>query len=141
MTDKYEALKSAALAAQGAGQHSSRYTKFGYLVSPDVVLVLIAERDALAAKLAQMEAQEPIAMVADLNNRLMFSLEVGGGIPRNSHLYLAPGANPDAKDAARYRWLRSVGGGGWTVTNPPPERRAKYEFFDAAVDAAIGAQK
>ena len=55
MTDKYEALKVAALATKPLVDGSyAALTTYYAAASSDVVLGLIAERDALAAKLAKL---------------------------------------------------------------------------------------
>jgi hypothetical protein len=59
MTDKYEALKAAALAAKDcANEHGQGSTKawmrYAANSTPSTILELIAERDALAAKLAKV---------------------------------------------------------------------------------------
>ncbi len=77
MTDKYEALKAANAAIQA----------------------LVAQRDALAAKLAELEKQEPVAwrVWSPDGVNVYFYSEDGDGEP----LYLSPGAQ--SQDAARYR--------------------------------------
>lgn len=103
---------------------------------------LIAERDALAAKLAEIEGQAPIAygwFGSDGHIRDCISPETHEVIEGqyDAPLYLAPGANPDKQDAERYR----------TVLGMSNEKllqlyNTRFDLREQFIDAAIeGAKK
>ena len=105
---------------------------------------VIAERDALAAKLAQMEAQEPCGVVTGRLGTIASFHSTSAR--KGDKLFLAPGANPDAKDAERYRWLRAQNWtkGGLVVTHIKNVGLGSMcpsdTMLDQTIDEVIGAK-
>jgi len=106
------------------------------------------EHDKLAAKVKQMEAQEPVAEIcSDFTLCWVGSGPIAPIVEKHKlkvghMLYASPGANPDAKDAARYRWLRSRPLG-WSVEHHHNGWTTSYgcDDLDAAINAAIEGAK
>lgn len=202
----YDGLKAAALAANDGYTrwHSTNesHLNFGFChvgaahiaaASPDVVLALIAERDALAggvelavkqaetlvkqrdalaAQVKQMEAQEPVAWLAFADSNGPVPLELYGLDEKACKhavltyaragnwkgtvegylmqqgwalkpVYLAPGANPDKKDAGHLNNLRNavnmlqaVVNGQASMTLGQAAVNAFNEYLDVAIEGA-----
>ena len=80
-----------------------------------------------------MEAQEPVGTVVDPTY-----VQMDNQLPYGTKLYLAPGANPDAKDAERYRAMRTasvVQDHAFIYALSKHDPRS-IETFDAAIEGA-----
>jgi hypothetical protein len=98
------------------------------------------ERDTLAAKLADLEKQEPVeltcaecGLTTEGRHFLHYRYTYDKGQSPPKKLYLAPGAqSQDAQDAARYRWLRED-----SVEVDEVFFSGSHDVLDAAIDAAM----
>ncbi|WP_271043378.1 hypothetical protein [Pseudomonas sp. VB3] len=141
MTD-YNELMRQALASTGFSDVS---------IAPDVLIDLLAERDKLRAEVAGLrtgyEAYEQVnaelkaesdSQRKDLQNLRTDNAQLIYALKQQEQSYLALKAKNEAlrKDAERYRWLRIVGGGSWTVMETG--EKATLARFDQCIDAALG---
>ena len=92
--DSNNCLEAANAIESLAAELESMRESYGRLAAANV------RADALAAKLAEIEAQEPVAVVLHHEGELIIdaSLNFFDTRPIGTKLYLVPGANPDKQD-------------------------------------------
>jgi hypothetical protein len=150
-----ESLKALALIRMERAEAQSRVSQANEIIArgerdalksqlDDYTLMMTAKYDALAAKLAEMEVQEHVGTIDHgMSPGCINWSENPYEIEDGAKLFLAPGTNPDAKDAERYRTLRDYLISPMTIwddaivdAKTAPELDAAVDAIDAAIEGA-----